>query len=103
MSIMPRVIDQRLMTGAGLALSIIFVARCSAAATLSYILATFIDLPHPVWASISGVIVSQDNFSETHNAMVGRFFGTLIGTASTVVVSSLLSPYDVRRLQDKWL
>ena len=95
MNIMPRVVNKRLMTGARLALSIIFVVRCSSAATLSYILANAIGLPYPVWASISGIIVSQEKLIETHNAMAGRFFGTLIGTASTVVVSSLLSPYDV--------
>ena len=83
------------MTGTRLALSIIFVVRCSCVATLSYILANGIGLPYPVWASISGIIVSQEKLVETHKAMVGRFFGTLIGTSSTVIVSSLLSPYDV--------
>ena len=95
MSIMPLIVNKRLMTGTGLALSIIFIVRCSCAATLSYILANAIGLPYPVWASISGIIVSQEKLFETHNAMAGRFFGTLIGTVITVVVSSLLSPYNV--------
>lgn len=92
---MPRVVNKRLMTGAGLARSTAFVVRCSGAATLSYILATAISLPYPFWASISGIIISREKLFETHNSMAGRFFGTLIGTASTVVISSLLSPYDV--------
>jgi len=95
MNIMLKAVNKQLITRAGLALYIFFVVRCSCAASFSYILATAIGLPYPVWASISRVIVSQENLIETHNAMAGRFFGTLIGTASTVVVSSLLSPYDV--------
>jgi uncharacterized membrane protein YccC len=80
------------MTKEELARHIAFVVRCSGAATLSYMLAHAIGLPHPVWASMSGVIVSQEKLNDTHTATAGRVFGTVIGVAVAVVVGSLLQP-----------
>lgn len=65
---------------------ILFVLRCSAAATLSILLAEAVGLPHPVWAAMSGVIVSQDRLGDTQQATVGRFLGTLTGVAIAVAV-----------------
>ncbi|WP_058188167.1 FUSC family protein [Terracidiphilus gabretensis] len=75
-----------------LARHIAFVLRCSAAATGSYMLAQAVGLPHPVWAAMSGVIVSQENLTQTHNATVGRLSGTVIGIVIAVAVGRLLVP-----------
>jgi uncharacterized membrane protein YccC len=72
--------------------NIAFVLRCSAAATFSYMLARAVGLPHPVWAAMSGIIVSQENLTQTHNATVGRLFGTVIGVVIAVAVGHLLAP-----------
>ena len=38
-----------------------------------------VGLPHPVWATISELIVSQDKLADTHASLVRRRGGTLIG------------------------
>ncbi|OLP62551.1 hypothetical protein BJF93_01795 [Xaviernesmea oryzae] len=65
---------------------VLFVLRCSAAATLSILLAQAADLPHPVWAAMSGVIVSQERLGDTQQATIGRFLGTLLGVVIAVLV-----------------
>lgn len=70
-----------------------FVLRCSGAATLSYILANAIGLPHPVWAAMSGVIVGQEKLDETRSATVARLFGTVVGVVVAVTIGSLLEPF----------
>ena len=75
-----------------LARHIAFILRCSAAATCSYVLARAVGLPHPVWAAMSGIIVSQENLTQTHNATMGRLFGTVIGVVIAVTVGHLLAP-----------
>lgn len=65
-----------------------FVARCSGAATLSFLLAQAVGLPHPVWAAMSGVIVGQERLDDTRQATLGRFVGTLLGVAIAVGVGS---------------
>lgn len=69
-----------------------FVLRCSGAATLSYVLALALGLPHPIWATISSVIVCQEKLTETRSATVGLLLGTLIGVAVALVVGNLLAP-----------
>lgn len=66
-----------------------FVARCSGAATTSYLLAEAVSLPHPVWAAMTGVIVCQDKLGDTGKATLGRFAGTLLGVAIAVMIGSL--------------
>lgn len=70
---------------------IAFVLRCSAAATISYALASSCGLAHPVWASISGIIVSQDKIDQTESAVFWRFAGTLVGIVTAVTAGSLLA------------
>ncbi|OLP54686.1 hypothetical protein BJF92_12720 [Rhizobium rhizosphaerae] len=65
---------------------LLFVLRCSAAATVSILLAQAVGLPHPVWAAMSGVIVSQERLGDTQQATIGRFLGTLLGVAIAVLV-----------------
>lgn len=80
------------MTQKELVRHVAFVARCSAAATGALLLARAVGLPHPVWAAMSGIIVSQENLTQTHNATVGRLFGTVVGVAIAVTVGKLLVP-----------
>jgi uncharacterized membrane protein YgaE (UPF0421/DUF939 family) len=69
-----------------------FVLRCSGAATFAYLLAGAVGLPHPVWAAMSGVIVSQQSFAETRSAMGGRLLGTVIGIGVAIAVGLSMAP-----------
>lgn len=71
---------------------IAFVLRCSGAATIAYLLASALGLAHPVWASISGVIVSQEKLDQTRHAALWRFAGTIVGIVVGVAASSLIAP-----------
>jgi uncharacterized membrane protein YccC len=68
---------------------IAFVLRCSGAGTLAYALASILGLEHPVWASISGVIVSQEELNQTKNATFWRLAGTIVGILVSVTAGSL--------------
>ncbi|MGO9817551.1 MAG: FUSC family protein [Acidocella sp.] len=85
------------MTRETLARHAAFVLRCSGAASLSYLLGAAVGLQHPVWASISSIIVSQEKsqekLNETNSATLWRLAGTIIGVAVTVAVGSLLIPF----------
>lgn len=70
-----------------------FVLRCSGAATLSYALGVAVGLPHPVWAAMSGVIVSQEKLGDTRRATIGRFVGTVFGIAIAVAVGLLAQAF----------
>lgn len=66
-----------------------FVVRCSGAATLSFILAQAVGLPHPVWAAMTGIIVGQEKLGDTRQATLGRLFGTVLGIGIAVTVGLL--------------
>jgi uncharacterized membrane protein YgaE (UPF0421/DUF939 family) len=73
-------IDRRIL----MARNVAFVLRCSAAAMLSYLLAAAIGLEHPVWAAISGIVVSQESLQATGRAAFWRLLGTLVGICVAV-------------------
>lgn len=73
----------------GAAHVVAFAVRCAAAASLSYLAANALHLPHPVWAAMSGVIVSQESYGETRHAAMGRLIGTIVGIVVAVVVGTL--------------
>jgi uncharacterized membrane protein YgaE (UPF0421/DUF939 family) len=73
----------------------IFVLRCTVAATLAYLLAAAVGLAYPVWASISGIIVSQEKLDETKNAALWRLAGTLTGIVIAIVVGAPLNALTV--------
>ncbi|NTF52873.1 FUSC family protein [Agrobacterium rhizogenes] len=85
-------IGERLVTGMDFARHMAFVLRCSAAATFSYMLASAIGLPHPVWAAMTGIIVSQEKLTETRSATAWRLAGTVIGIVAAVAIGSLAAP-----------
>ncbi|WP_155935067.1 FUSC family protein [Methylobacterium sp. 10] len=70
--------------------SALFVLRCTVTAILAYLGAAALDLGHPVWAVVSGLVVSQDGIRETRNTFLWRAAGTLIGAVLAVVCARLL-------------
>jgi uncharacterized membrane protein YgaE (UPF0421/DUF939 family) len=64
----------------------LFIARCSGAATLSYVLSGAIGFPHSVWAAMSAVIVSQTKLGDTQSSVSGRIAGTIIGVGVAIAV-----------------
>ena len=49
-------------------------------------LATWLGLPHALWAAMSALIVSQAHLHETHSSFQGRILGTLLGLGVAVLV-----------------
>ena len=82
-------IDERIIR------TIAFVGRCSGAATVANIAATWVGLPHSVWAAMSALVVSQERLSETRSSLRSRIIGTLIGIVVAVAVNVLTSPRGV--------
>jgi uncharacterized membrane protein YccC len=72
-----------------------FAARCAAAAALTYLLAAGSGLPHPVWASMSSLIVSQESFDATRHSIAGRVIGTIVGAVVTILVSEVANQVGV--------
>jgi hypothetical protein len=68
-----RRIDERLLR------AVAFVARCSGAATCAYFVADWLGLPHPLWATISALMVPQEKLADTNDSLWGYIFGTLVG------------------------
>lgn len=69
---------------------IAFVLRCSGAAAFAYFLARAAGLPHPVWATMSGIIVSQEKLNDTNRATLWRLAGTMVGVVTAVIVGGAL-------------
>jgi uncharacterized membrane protein YccC len=67
--------------------SVMFVARCSLAAAVSYRLAWWLGLPMPVWAAMSALIVSQDRWQDTELSLRQRIRGTLLGVSISLAVN----------------
>ena len=66
-----------------------FAARCAASGALAYLLARTVGLPHPVWASMSSLIVSQESVEATRRSIVGRIAGTVVGAVVAVLVGEV--------------
>ena len=75
------------VSGAETIRSVAFVVRCTAAAVLSLMIADRIGLDHPVWASVSALVVSQDKLGDTHRSLTWRIAATLIGVAVALLVA----------------
>lgn len=67
-----------------------FVFRCTAAATMAYLLADAIGFPHPLWTCVFALVGSQDSESAIVTAIGGRIAGTIIGIAVAVSVGATL-------------
>ena len=55
------------------------VAHCSGAATCAYFVADRIGLRHPLSATISTLIVRQEELADTNGSFGGYILGTLVG------------------------
>ena len=62
-----------------------FVVRCSGAATCAYLATAWVGLLHPVWATMSALVVSQEKLADTESSFKGRIAGTLIGIGAGVM------------------
>ena len=67
-----------------------FVARCTGAAVLALVVANRLGLDHPVWASVSALVVSQDTLGDTHRSLSWRIVATVIGVGVAVLVALIL-------------
>jgi uncharacterized membrane protein YgaE (UPF0421/DUF939 family) len=66
---------------------VVFVMRCMAAAVIAYFLTIALGLPHPLWACIFALVVSQDDIAASVKTIGGRVLGTIIGVVVAVAVS----------------
>jgi len=84
-----RRIDERLLR------AFAFVARCSGAATCAYFVADRIGLPHPLWATISALMVPQEKLADTNNSLWGYILGTLVGIGGGGMASVAASLFAI--------
>lgn len=68
-----------------------FVARCAGAAVLALLIATWMGLDHPVWATVSALVVSQDRLGDTRRTLGWRLVATAVGIGVAIAVGSVLA------------
>jgi uncharacterized membrane protein YccC len=66
-----------------------FVARCTAAATIAYLSARAVGLPHPLWTCIFALVGSQDDEKKIFSIIGGRIGGTIIGVIVAIAVGAV--------------
>ena len=64
-----------------------FVLRCALSAVLATWLSDFLGMRHSVWATMSALIVSQEQFAATRTQIAGRVAGTITGAVVALLVS----------------
>ena len=74
--------------------AVLFVFRCTGAATGALALASAFGLEHPVWSAMSALIVSQEQLDATRSSVTSRILGTVIGIVIACAVSLLISRFD---------
>ncbi len=83
------------MMGNDLVWLVMFVVRCTAAAVIAYFLTMAVGLPHPLWACVFALVVSQDNVAASFKMIGRRVLGTVIGAVVAVVVGSGLNRFGL--------
>jgi len=68
-----------------------FVLRCAGAAVLALLIARVAGLDHPVWATVSALVVSQDRLGDTRRTLGWRLVATAVGIGVAVAVGSALA------------
>ncbi|BCI71162.1 hypothetical protein SUS17_634 [Sphingomonas sp. S17] len=67
-----------------------FVIRCTGAAVLALVVADALHLDHPIWASVSALVVSQEKLGDTNRTLAWRVVATLIGVAVATAVALVM-------------
>lgn len=83
------------MTGSDCVGLVVFVLRCMAAALIAYFLTAAAGLPHPLWACIFALVVSQDDIAASLKTIGGRVLGTIIGVSVAVAISLGLERFEL--------
>lgn len=68
-----------------------FVLRCAGAAVLALLIASWAGLDHPVWATVSALVVSQDRLGDTRRTLGWRLVATAVGIGVAIAVGILLA------------
>ena len=84
-----RRIDERLLR------AVAFATRCSGAATCAYFVADWLGLPHPLWATISALMVPQEKLADTNDSFWGYILGTLVGIGGGGMASAAASRFAI--------
>jgi uncharacterized membrane protein YgaE (UPF0421/DUF939 family) len=66
--------------------------RAAVAAIVAFGVAQLLQLPHPVYAMISAIIVTDIQAAETRKLALPRLIGTLIGSVFGAAMNSMLPP-----------
>lgn len=64
--------------------------RCTGAAVLALVVADALHLDHPIWASVSALVVSQEKLGDTNRTLAWRVVATLIGVAVATAVALVM-------------
>lgn len=68
--------------------------RAALGATIAYALAKSFELPHPVYALVAAIVVTDLHATETRNLGLQRLAATFIGAACGVLLWSLVEPRE---------
>ncbi|MBV8468334.1 MAG: FUSC family protein [Burkholderiaceae bacterium] len=69
-----------------------FTARVAASGAGAYLLGVAASMSHPVWASMSSLVVSPESFEATRRSIFGRILGTTAGATIAVTVGTIANP-----------
>ena len=66
-----------------------FMLRCCLSALIAWQSAIWLHLPHPFWAPMSALIVSQEELKTTNQAVLRRIAGTILGAVVALAVAEI--------------
>ena len=68
--------------------------RAALGATVAYALARSLELPHPVYALVAAIVVTDFYSTETRNLGLQRLAATFIGAACAVLLWTIVEPRE---------
>jgi len=72
--------------------SVLHVERTTLAAVISQVVARWLHLPEPYWATVTAIVVMQSTLGAAWNVSVKRFAGTALGAFMAGLIASYLPP-----------